>query len=209
VARSGQQVLIGRASQGDSVALEELLLLHYTRLSRHIAPQLAGRLGKFLAVEDLVQDTFIQAIRDIRTCQARTERSFAAWLNAIADHCLQDVVRKLNRKKRGGDRLAVRGRGGDPRSSVAGLVELLSNGGDTPSQSAARNEAVEAVQVRIAQLPENQREAVRLHHLGGRSIEETAAAMRRTPGAVRGLLQRARRSLRDALERSTLWLGSR
>ena len=205
----GQQDLIAQATRGDAVALEELLLDHYARLSRHIAPKLAGRLEKLLTVEDIVQETFIQAIRDIRKCQALTERSFAAWLNTIADHCLQDAVRKRNRKKRGGDRVEARGAGGDPLSSMADLVEMLSDHGHTPSESAARHEAIQAVQVGIAGLPDDQREAVWLHHLVGKSIEETAAAMDRTPASVRGLLQRARQALRDALVRSTLWLSKK
>jgi len=65
------------------------------------------------------------------------------------------------------------------------------------------------VQVGIAGLPDDQREAIWLHHLSGKSIEETAAAMDRTPASVRGLLQRARQALRDALVRSTLWLSKK
>jgi RNA polymerase sigma-70 factor (ECF subfamily) len=85
------------------------------------------------------------------------------------------------------------------------LVEQLSDHGSTPSGNAARQEAVRAVQVGLAELPSAQREAVMLHHLDGRSVDETAAAMDRSPGAVRGLLQRARQSLREALGRSSRW----
>ena len=42
-------------------------------------------------------------------------------------------------------------------------------------------------------LPDDQREAVRLRYLGGQSLEETAKEMQRSPGAVRGLLHRARK----------------
>ena len=45
--------------------------------------------------------------------------------------------------------------------------------------------------------------AVLLH----RSVEETAEEMGCSTGAVRGLLQRAKANLRDAMERSSLWLS--
>jgi len=204
-----QQELIAQAIGGDRVALERLLLEHYTRLSRHIAPRLAGPLERLLNAEDIVQETFIQAIRNVGTCKCRTEVSFAAWLNTIADHRLLDAVKKLKRKKRGGDRAEVHGPAGDAYRSMVDLAAMLSDGGHRPSQSAARHEGVQAIQVGIAALPDDQREAVQLHHLGGKSIKETAAAMDRTPGAVRGLLRRANQALRDALVRSTLWLSKK
>ncbi len=58
-------------------------------------------------------------------------------------------------------------------------------------------------------LPDDQREAIRLRYLSGRSLEETAAAMQRSPGAVRGLVQRAKQALRGAMVRSTLWLSKK
>ena len=100
---NGHQKLIAQAVSGDRVALEQLLLDHYTRLSRHIAPKLAGPLERLLSAEDIVQETLIGAVNSIATCKCRTEVSFGAWLNAIADHRLFDAVKKLKRKKRGGD----------------------------------------------------------------------------------------------------------
>jgi RNA polymerase sigma factor (sigma-70 family) len=87
------------------------------------------------------------------------------------------------------------------------LVEHLSDHGSTPSGHAARNEAVQAVRVGLAGLPSAQRKAIKLHHLDGRSLDETAAEMERSPGAVRGLLQRARQSLRQSLGRSSRWFS--
>ena len=113
------------------------------------------------------------------------------------------------RKKRGGDRVEARAPAADPFGSMADLVEMLSGGGRSPSQSAARREAVAAMQAGIAALPDDQRQAVRLHHLSGKTLEETATMMDRTPGAVRGLLRRANEALREALVRATLWLSTK
>jgi RNA polymerase sigma-70 factor (ECF subfamily) len=80
---------------------------------------------------------------------------------------------------------------------------MLSAGRSTPSQSLARKEAVRAVQVAMAGLPEDYREAVRLRFLEGRSVEGVAAEMHRSPGAVRGLIDRAKRAMRETMGRAS------
>ena len=99
---AAQRDLIVRATGGDRFALEQLLLMHYARLARRIEPKLTGPLARVLGVEDVLQETFIRAMRDIERCAARSVRSFVAWTNALADHQLQDMVRGLRRQKRGG-----------------------------------------------------------------------------------------------------------
>ena len=73
----------------------------------------------------------------------------------------------------------------------------------------AAREAVGAIRVGIAGLPDDQREAIRLHVLEGRSLAETAAAMNRSPGAVRALIHRGKQQLRDGLGRASVWLSGR
>ena len=91
----------------------------------------------------------------------------------------------------------------------AELVELLSGREHQPDKSVARREAIHAVQVGIAALPDDQREAIRLHVLEGKSLEETAAALNRTPGAVRALAYRAKLQLREAMGSASMWLSGR
>jgi DNA-directed RNA polymerase specialized sigma24 family protein len=73
----------------------------------------------------------------------------------------------------------------------------------------ARKEAIEAVKQAIASLPEDQRFAVELHFLLGLSIAATCESMRRTEGAVRGLVGRAKKSMRVSLGRSSRWFPKR
>jgi RNA polymerase sigma-70 factor (ECF subfamily) len=86
-------------------------------------------------------------------------------------------------------------------------VELLSDHCPSPSKQVAAAEAVRAVQVGVATLPHDQRDAVVLRYFRGLSVDETAAKMRRTPGAVRGLVDRAKQSLRCALGNSSRWFS--
>ena len=200
-------VLISAATSGDRGALERLLLAHYPRLELRVrsrlSPEAAGQVG----VEDVLQEAFVDVFRGIDQFRPTTEGSFKAWLNSIVEHRMLDKLRRLKRKKRGGDRIQVTRSANDADSSLADLVALLSDHGITPSGCVAREEAIRAIHVGLAGLPSDQRAVVVHRYLEQQSIESTAAAMQRTPGAVRGLLHRAKQSLRDALGRSARWFA--
>jgi RNA polymerase sigma-70 factor (ECF subfamily) len=62
-----------------------------------------------------------------------------------------------------------------------------------------RTEAGIRLQQAIDELPDHQREAVRLRHLQGWSLAQIAALLDRSEVAVAGLLKRGLRRLRDGL----------
>ncbi|MHB9048252.1 MAG: sigma-70 family RNA polymerase sigma factor [Pirellulales bacterium] len=201
--------LIARAIRLDQAALERLLFHHYAPLARHVGSFLPAALQGVVSVEDVLQETFIHVFRDIGRFEPRAEGSFAGWLRNIADHRLHDMLRACTRKKRGGDRHRVLGLPHDAQGSVFDLDKWLSASGSTPSRHMARGEVVQAVQVAVAGLAEDYREVIRWRYLEGKSVEETAAIMGRSPGAVRGLADRAKEKIREALGRSSGYLGSR
>ncbi len=51
----------------------------------------------------------------------------------------------------------------------------------------------------LAKLPDGQREAVTLHHLQGWTLAELAAHLKRSEGAVAGLLHRGLKQLKQML----------
>jgi RNA polymerase sigma-70 factor (ECF subfamily) len=206
---TNQTDLILQARAGDRAALQQLLWEHYNRLSSFIAPKLGGNLQRLIAIEDVLQETFIQAIRDIGNCQAASEQSFSAWLSAIAEHRLHDIIKGLYRRKRGGDRRQVEAVVGSSAGELMELVELISDHASTPGRRLLRQEAIQAIQVGIAALPDDQRETLRLRYLEGKSIEETAAQLGRTAAAVNGLVRRAKESLRNTLHDSSRWLSGK
>jgi len=67
-----------------------------------------------------------------------------------------------------------------------------------PPEVAARREELAALMARVKDLPPAQREALVQRELEGRSHAEIAVALGATPGAVRGLIFRARCALRGA-----------
>ena len=190
--------LVSKASSGDRAALQELLLLHYEPLAQHLARQMSPQDRGMMSVDDVIQQTFVQVVKDIERFTPQTDKSFFAWLKKIAQNRLQDSVRRLRRAKRGGDSRQVREGVSPDGSSLADLAEMLSAGSHRPSGSAIRHEAVAAVRQSIESLPEQYRQAVQLRLLEGKSLEETGAMMNCSPRAVQGLVDRAKKKMRAA-----------
>ena len=202
-----ERELINKATSGDGVALERLLLTYYDRLAHHIDSKLPASVRQVVGAEDILQQTFLQVFRDIHNFEPHSDLAFFAWLKTISRNRLLDVVKGLKRKKRGGSRNQVRSPDDGQAGSIKDLVEMLSAGGRSPSGSFARHEAIQAVQIGLACLATDQCEAIRLRFIEGKSLDEVAAAMGRTKPAVRGLIYRGKEELRVGMGRSSLWLS--
>ena len=63
------------------------------------------------------------------------------------------------------------------------------------------HEAVAALTDAIDALPDDNRQAVQLRLLEGKSLEETAEIMNRSPRAIQGLVDRAKKKMRATLGR--------
>jgi RNA polymerase sigma-70 factor (ECF subfamily) len=178
---------------------------HCPPLMARLSAQLQGVDAKLVSVDDNLQDTLVQAVRDIRTCHANSEPAFVKWLVTIADHRQRDALRraKTRCKKTASSTNATANR----PSSIRDLWELMVDEHPTPSTNAARREAVSALQIGLATLPPDQRQAVQHHFLEQLSLPETGAAMSRSTDAVRSLLHRAKRRLRAFLGRSSKWFS--
>ena len=201
--------LVTAAQQGDRAALGHLMLAHYDRLARYLTPRMSAPLTRTVTVEDIIQQAFADAFRDINKFQCHGNGAFYAWLKTIAEHRLQDAIKQTTRKKRGGDFRQVGLSGDDSANTYRDLLQMLSGGDPTASQLLARQEGVQAIQIAIAELPEDYREALRLRYFEQRSIEETAVAMGRTPAAIRSLTDRAKKRLREVLGSLSLYISRR
>ena len=203
-----EAALAAAAAGGDRVALERLLLAHYDALAARMAHKLPPRLQATHAVEDILQLTFLQAFRDIGRFEAREDASFGDWLARIAENRLLDAIKQHDCAKRGGDLQRVADFTRDDSRSASHL-DWIAADQTSPGSAVARGEALHALEIALAALPADQREAIRLRHLEGQSLEAAAAAMGRSPDAVRGLVQRGKQALEAALGRASQWLSSK
>ncbi|MBJ42163.1 MAG: hypothetical protein CMJ80_02505 [Planctomycetaceae bacterium] len=202
-----QRELIKQAVDGDTQALEQLLLANCDAVAAHIRPKLAGPLQSLVSVEDILQETFFRAFQQIGKFKPKSDHSFQAWLKTIAENRILDTIKHQKRKKRGGEMQRVN-HADAMFTTIADLVVMLADEDeDSPSHNAATDEAVRAMQVAIASLPDEQQQAVMLRYFRQKSLEEAGQEMERSPEAIRGLLRRARLALRQRMQRTSIWLS--
>jgi RNA polymerase sigma-70 factor (ECF subfamily) len=205
---TSEDQLIASAIAGDKVALQSLLLLHYPAIEATIRHNLGSRLAAKVEVQDLIQEVLVAAYQQIKSFSLREAASFPAWLKRIAAHRVIDAVRRHGRIKRGGQAVhfEILQRPGESLDNVWDWIFADSNPPDRPARI---EEAREAVQVCLARLAEDQRQAVIAHYFEHKDTQEIAERMARSPGAVRELLRRARANLATDLGAASKWLSSR
>jgi RNA polymerase sigma-70 factor (ECF subfamily) len=159
--------------------------------------QLDPRWQAKLDPSDIVQQTLLQAHQARHTFRGQSAAERAAWLRQILARVLANAVRDLGRAKRDVGR--ERSLEVALEESNARLEGWLAAEQSSPSESVERNERLLQLAAALAQLPEDQREAVTLHHLQGWSLGELAKHLDRSEAAVAGLLHRGFKHPRELL----------
>jgi len=201
-----QAELLAKASAGDREAASELFNRHGPLVRERLGHEIPKRFCSVLTAEDVMQETYIDALLGIGRFVPYGEGSFESWLTTIAKNNLRNAIEALDAEKRGGDRRRIVPF--NPEESVAALYELLGATSNTPSRQAATAEAQRALQRAIGQLPEDYQCVVRLYDLERCPIEEVAASLGRRPGAVFMLRARAHHALRTLMGDSSQYFSS-
>ena len=151
--------LIRSFQEGDSSALETLVLRHKDRLYTSILFLVKDR---YLA-EDIFQDAFIKIIDTLRGGRYSDEGKFLPWTMRIAHNLCVDHFRKVKRTptiKTGEDQ---------------DLFEVLNFSEDSMEDKMIRRQSHDRVRDMLDQLPTDQREVIILRHYAEMSFKEIAA----------------------------------
>lgn len=132
--------------------------------------------GDSSVAEDLTQEAFLAAVREIRK-GARIAHP-PAWITGIARHKLMDFLRRKSR-----DRMQLVGFDPDEAEPTVPW-----------DPGAGHGRAVSA----LGAVHESQRAALVLRYLDGMSVPEVASVLGRSVGATESLLSRAKESFRRA-----------
>lgn len=174
--------LVLEAQRGDRSAFEELV----RRTSRLVYARLYLETGDAHLAEDLTQETFLQAVRKLKTLH--NAKQFRAWLLRIADNTAIDAARARNRQKRA-----------EPPRAPAETLHQVAGNGQTPADIASDKEERDKLLALLRSLPENYREPLMLRYFGGVDYESMEVQLGLTNGALRGTLHRGLKMLRDKL----------
>jgi RNA polymerase sigma-70 factor (ECF subfamily) len=145
----------------------------------------------------VVQQTLLQAHQQHAQFRGQTEAERRAWLRTILANTLTDAARRFGRRQRDVGR--ERSLDAAIEESSSRLEAWLQADQSTPSQHALGQEQLLRLAEALAQLPQEQRLAVELHHLQGYSLAEVGQHLGRSKEAVAGLLFRGIRKLREWL----------
>jgi len=191
------------ASRGDDArALGQLLDSYAKYLEKIVASaRIYDELRRVASMSDLVQHTYLKAVRDFHQFRGNTENEFRAWLRKILINTHGHLVEKyLDAEKRNVRRefsMADIARAIE-RSAVC-MEQVAIDRGSSPSGAAQRRERSLILSDELAKLPEDYRQVIELRNIEGLSFEQVATRMGRKSGAVRMLWLRAIKRLRLTL----------
>lgn len=168
---------VAAARQGDTAAWQRL----FDRYQRPVFVFIHELVRDREASLDLVQDTFLRAVRHLPSL--RDDHRFGSWLFGIAHQLCFARARRSWRESSLSDQLDT------------ALDDSLPRPGDALAQA---EQAAELFAL-LAELPEGQRAALTLHVLEDFSLEEIAAITAVPLGTVKSRLHHAKRTLRDRL----------
>jgi RNA polymerase sigma-70 factor, ECF subfamily len=194
----GILALLQRARSGDEAATG-ILLESYAKYLKLLARLQIGRqLQGKVDASDIVQETFLEAHRQIKAFRGNSEPELLGWLRAILAGQMAQMLRRFLKTKGRDVNLERELVQHFEESSVAMRMDLAASG-STPSQAASRREQAVLLAEALSQLSDDYRETIILRHLEHLSFKEVAARMGRSEDSVQKLWVRALGSLRQIL----------
>ncbi|MCB9584696.1 MAG: RNA polymerase sigma factor [Polyangiaceae bacterium] len=174
------QRLVVAAQQGDAKAQGEL----YSHLAPSVFRVLRGLTQSEADAEELLQDTFVRAFKNLSGYQSRDGARFVSWLMTIARNAFFNRRRKLGRLT--------------PLEP-----ELLENAAEQWVSGSAGGSTLDlrsALLLVLAELPERDRWIVTLRYGGELTADEVAEECGVTSANIRKVTQRQREYLKSRLQ---------
>ncbi|MEA1950622.1 MAG: sigma-70 family RNA polymerase sigma factor [Planctomycetota bacterium] len=179
--RPDDQTLALRAQGGCVDSFEELLRRHQVPLLHFLK-----RFANETEAEDILQETFIRAYRNLDRYRARW--SFSTWLFTIARRL---AANSRKRQKPGDDNTTE--------------IESLPSGSPGPEAALAAEENKQKLwDIAAAVLTPDQHTALWLYYVEDMPVKEIAAVLGRFVPATKMMLHRARQKLTPALQATDL-----
>ncbi len=169
------KILVLRWQQGDSGAAACVV----KRYNAALGAVAYGILRDASLSEDVVQETFIRATRQLHTLDG--VHTLGGWLMGIARHVALDMRRKRRRE--------------------VPLTHDIRQTNSHPGREAGRAELREHLRSAVEALPQDQRDLYAMKYVADMSYRDIGRALDMTPAAVGQKLWRVRQKLQRALKR--------
>jgi RNA polymerase sigma-70 factor (ECF subfamily) len=178
--------------------LHRELLVELAKVRTYVQRKIPVRLRAQISPDDILQEVWVAAYRGFSTFVPKGPRAMERWLTVIAKRTIANATKGARRLKRGGHLRQVDNV--DRRcTSFADLFAHVTGPTRTPSSEFNVIERGHAVGMALNRLSNDQRQAVYMRYIEGKSRQEIADALGKTVRAVHGLVQRGLRQLRSHL----------
>jgi RNA polymerase sigma-70 factor (ECF subfamily) len=199
------ELLLRRLRDGEPQALAALLEHYRPRLRQMLRLRMNARLAARLDASDVLQETYLDAARQLQGYLRRPTVAFYVWLRGLACERLLNLQRQhLGAACRAAGREAPL-----PADSSTRLGERLLAPGTGPSQALLRAELRQRVQRALARLPHDDREVILMRHFEDLTNGEVAQALGLSASAATMRYGRALFRLKELLQTEFHSGGSR
>ncbi|MBI3410522.1 MAG: sigma-70 family RNA polymerase sigma factor [Planctomycetes bacterium] len=194
--------LFKEATAGDADAFGRLLECYRRYLSLLARVQIGHGLQGKVDASDLVQETFMEAHRNLTRFRGTSEAELIEWLRQILGANLADLFRRYLGTKGRDVRLEREIEERFDRSTAI-LDRGLIAPGSSPSQQAAQREQRLLLAEALEQLPNDYREVLVLRHFEGLTFPQVAFRMERSLDSVEKLWMRGLARVRELMGGAT------
>ncbi len=190
--------LLERVAGGEGEAWQGLIRDYHDRLLRMVSVRIDPRLRSRLDPDDILQDVYIDAARQLPQYLADPTLPFFLWLRLLVGHRLGRAHRyHLGTRQRDPRREVSIHLGSAPQASSAALAIQLLGHGTRPSEAAQRAEQKLRLQQALDALDPLDREVLSLRHFEHLTRAEAAQALGISEAAAGKRYLRALARLRE------------
>jgi RNA polymerase sigma-70 factor (ECF subfamily) len=191
---------LAQAAAGEDDAWRSLLAQYHGRLRRMVALHLDPRLQGRIDPSDVLQESYLEAVRQLADYLRNPVLPFFLWLRQLAGHRLFKLHRHhLGAQMRDAGREVSLYRGPLPEASSAALAAQLLGHDTRPSEAAVRAELKIRLQEALNRMDPLDREVLSLRHFEQLTTAEVARELSISPAAAGKRYLRALLRLKDIL----------
>jgi RNA polymerase sigma-70 factor, ECF subfamily len=190
------KTLLDRAKNGDASAFEGLFKRHRAQLHKAIAMRMDQRVAARVDASDILQETYMEAVRRLPSYLDQEAMPFYLWLHWIA----REKVIELHRRHLGAAKRSAQHEVPlMPVDSSAELVSALIGRLPSPSQELAKAELAERLRQAMERLDADDRDLIIWRHFEQLSTRDMAMLLNITAAAANKRCLRAVEQLRKFL----------
>lgn len=181
-----------KARRGDRDALDRLLRRNEEKFQKLAMSRLGQHLKGKVRLSDILQSTYLDAIKGLPRFRGETDEAFVAWVAKILDNNIRDKGKFFQRTKRKTD-------GEADSEQLENSPPIAPDA--TPSVTIGFADEMALVGRALKSLSDEYAKVIELHLIQGLDYDRCAEAMGRSSTAMRVLFSRAKAALVVEVER--------